>query len=220
MPAAEENDRGPALQADADGSREALAAAIVDLLPEVGAAKLEVGVLCARARVPEEVFRRNFASLEDCWLWTFEFHARRFDRRVLGAFNSEDSWRAGLRAAGYEAARFMDEEPAILRFGVGAMLAAGERAQLLREAQQQRMVDLLDAGRWGVDGVGEGSRAKAEASFGAIYQTVVGELTRGGPRRSAVDYVPELMFVAVRPFLGREAALEELRTPMPAYAQA
>jgi AcrR family transcriptional regulator len=213
MPRADQERSSSAAEAEA-GEREALAGAIVSLLAETSLEALEVEDLCARAGVPTRRFHHHFESIEDLCLRTFEAHAERFERRVFGAFADQRGWRPALRAAGYEAARFIDEEPEVVRFGVNAMLAAGERAQLLREAQQQRLIELLDAGRWGA-APGDGrSRAKAEASFGAIYQTLVGELTRGGGR-SAVSFVPELMYVAVRPFLGHDAALEELRIPVP-----
>lgn len=194
--------------------REALLAAFRELVLARGFDQLKVEEVCLRAEVGRERFREHFASLEDCYLQGFEETARRFDAVVFGAYESATGgWREGLRAAGYAAAGFIEAEPDAVRFAVTSMFAAGDRAQLAREAQLQRIVDLIDAGRRQSGAPDWLPRAIAEGVLGSIYQVLVRELGRGA--RPARDFVPELMYVAVRPYLGHAAALEELSYPPP-----
>lgn len=206
--AAGENGRGEAAE------RAALAAAFRGLVLERGFESVSLAELCDRAGLSEAAFVHHYQSLEDCYMQTFEEDAERFDALVMGAYESQASWREGLRAAAYAAARFMEEEPEAVRFGVTAMFTAGERAQLVREAQLQRMVDLIDGGRGELEDPDSLGRSAAEAVFGSIYQAVVRELSNS--TRPASAFVPELMYVAVRPYLGHAVAFEELTLPAPA----
>ena len=61
---------------------------------------------------------------------------------------------------------------------------------------------------------GELDRAVAEAVVGSIQRRVVSGL-RAGELAGGHAFVPELMCIAVRPYLGRQAAREGLTIPPP-----
>jgi AcrR family transcriptional regulator len=197
--------------------REALVQAIVELTAERGYNGLSVAAISRRAGVSHYRFAEHFESVQDCYLRTFEDQARRFESEVLAAFDADPgaAWRVRLRAAAYAAASFVDRDPATARFATVATPGAGEDAQRLRDAQTQRLVGLLDAGRSELADPDSLGRGHAEVLFGGIYQMLVSGLVRG-ERRPAVSFVPELMYLAVLPYLGHAAAREELETPAPA----
>jgi hypothetical protein len=135
-----------------------------------------------------------------------------FEKRVWGAYAGHERWRDGIRAAAYAAADYIDEYPRATRFGVVQMLGVGPLAQAHRERFLQHIVDLIDEGRRELDDPESVGRSTAEGVLGSIYESL-GQSLRGGMPSSAREAVPELMYVAVRPYLGHEAAREELEIP-------
>lgn len=89
----------------------------------------------------------------------------------------------------------------------------GVRAPFPSEAEIECLVDLIDAGRAEPLAPASLTRVTAEALGGAI----VLELCRGArddpPPES--ELVPSLMYLAVLPYIGADAAAEELRAPPP-----
>jgi AcrR family transcriptional regulator len=195
--------------------RDAVAEAVVDLMVERGYEEMSVEAVVARAGVERGEFDRRFDGLEDCVLEVYWQHTDAFTEMVVAAYEEEGSWREGFRAAAYAAARWIRDNPRILRFGTVQMFGAGLMAQAQRTSHLQRMVDLIDAGREELDDPDSVGRGVAEGVFGSIYEFAVKEVQSGNGTRSAEDYVPELMFIAVRPYLGHAAAREELKIPAP-----
>jgi hypothetical protein len=75
--------------------------------------------------------------------------------------------------------------------------------------------DLIDAGRYELEDPSSVSGDTALAVVGGIYELMQKELSRGRGTGRAEDYVPQLMYIAVRPYLGHEEALKELSIPAP-----
>jgi AcrR family transcriptional regulator len=195
--------------------RDAVAEAVVDLMVERGYEEMSVEAVVERAGVARGEFDRRFDGLEDCVLRVYWQHTDAFTEMVVAAYEEEDTWREGFRAAAYTAARWIRDNPRILEFGTVRMFGAGLMAQAQRASHLQRMVDLIDAGREELDDPDSVGRGVAEGVFGSIYEFAVKEVQSGEGTRSAVDFVPELMFIAVRPYLGHAAAREELKIPPP-----
>ena len=194
---------------------EPICQALIDLVLERGYELTTIEDVVARAEVDRADFDRHFAGKEDCFVqayWAYVVEA--FEGRVFAAFEQHRSWRDGLRASAYEAARFIRDNPRESRFGSIEMMAVGPVAQAHRERQLHRIVDLIDAGRQELEDPDSMNRAAAEGVLGAIYTVAVREQAsdNGG---AAEDYVPDLMYIAVRPYLGHEVAREELSIPPP-----
>lgn len=198
-----------------DGERERLEEAIVDHMAEHGYRRLTIAAIVERAGVEPGAFERHFTDLEDGVLQVYWRHTDEFTDLVFGAFEAREVWRDGFRDAAYTAARYIRDNPRIVRFGTVQMFEAGLMAQAQRANHLQRMVDLIDAGRQELDDPDSVGRGVAEGAFGAIYELVVKDVQAGRGTRSAEDFVPELMYIAVRPYLGHEVAREELSIPPP-----
>ena len=195
--------------------RDRICEAMIDIVIESGNDGVTPEAAAERAGLERAAFDRHFESAEDCILQAYWKHTDEFTERVEAAFNREDAWRDALRAAAYEAAAYVRENPRIVRFGTIQMFQVGPMAQAHRESHLHRMVDLIDAGRREMDDPDSAGRGVAEGVFGSIYQHLVKEVQAGRGTGSAEEFVPGLMYIAVRPYMGHEVALEELSIPPP-----
>ncbi|HEX5712532.1 MAG TPA: TetR/AcrR family transcriptional regulator [Solirubrobacterales bacterium] len=189
--------------------------ATLDLVAEGGYEAATVEAVVARAGVSRAQFDQRFAGKDDLYVALFEEIAAEFEAEVNDAFDAHDAWRDGLRACAYAAARFIRDHPREVSFGVLQMFVAGDLAQAYRERQLQRMADLIDRGREELDDPDSINRSVAEGAIGSIYATLTKELQSGAGVVRAEEFVPDMMYIAVRPYLGHEVAREELSIPPP-----
>lgn len=189
--------------------------ALLELVTERGYAEVAVTDVVARAGVGRADFDRLFAGKEELCVAVFEDIAEAAEVEVMAAFHAHRVWRDSLRASAYAIVRFMRDNPREVGFGALHILAAGDLAQVYREQQLQRWVDLIDLGRQELDDPDSMGRGVAEGVMGSIHGRLLKELEGGGGTGSLERFVPELMYVAVRPYLGHEVAREELKLPPP-----
>jgi AcrR family transcriptional regulator len=189
--------------------------ALMDSVIEVGYEPTSMDDVAQRAGVDPAAWRRHFEEKADCYAQTYRRNFDVFSRLVFGAFEAEDEWRDGLRASAYAAARYLRDYDREVRFGVIPALGAGGMVAAYRDTSFQRIVDLIDLGRQQLDDPDSMGRGAAEATLGAIYGQLVKRLGESEGTGSAEDFVPELMYIAVRPYLGHEVAREELAIPPP-----
>lgn len=192
-----------------DPARDRLAAAAVRLIGSRGYAATGIEVLCERAQVSRGHFDRCFADIEDCFLSLHDEIAAELCGRVMSACEGPAGWHDRIWAAGWAAMRFLQEDPVRARFFVVEVNGAGNRAQARRDRLMQRFADLLDAGREELDEPGLVSRCTAEVVSGAIYGTILAKVEAGCIDRGE-EFLPELVYMAVMPYLGARAAEEEL----------
>lgn len=200
--------------ASAAGDRKRIEAAAFDLVLERGYAETTVDAVCERAEVTGEQFHRYFPDLQAWVVATYTQINDEFDCCVRAAYEAADGWRESLRAAAYAAADFFAEHPREVRFGTVAITEAGEMVAARRDANLQHFVDLIDAGRQELPDPDALGRSVAESVIGAIFERLMKDAGRGGVGH-ARKLVPELMYLAVRPYLGHAEALKELSTPPP-----
>jgi AcrR family transcriptional regulator len=191
--------------------RQRLRTALTDLAFELGYDEVTLELVCERAEVSRELVEQSFGDLGALSGWTHLQNAREFDEMVHAAYERESAWRDKLRGAAYAAARFIEDRPRRVQFAIIALLRAGPMAQVVREGQMEYMVDMIDAGRQELDDPGSMDRSVAEGVMGAIYGKLTSEAKFHEGRVRASDFVADMMYVAVRPYLGEEAAREEVR---------
>ncbi len=93
------------------------------------------------------------------------------------------------------------------------MLWVSELAQARREAGFQQFQTMIDAGRGEVADPDSIPASAAESVIGSIAALLTKRLQGGSLK--PYELVPELMSLAVRPYLGEVAAERELRIPPP-----
>jgi AcrR family transcriptional regulator len=192
-----------------DPARERIALAMVEMAGSQGIATVSVDSLCARAQVKSSHFDRCFADLEDCFLSLHDELVADLCDRVSAAYEAAASWHDRMWAAGWAAMRFIQENPLRARFLLVAVNGAGSGAQDRRDRIVRRCADLLDGGRGASAKPGPMSRCTAEIAAGAIYGTVLVKLQDGAIERGE-EFLPELIYMAVMPYLGSQAAEDEL----------
>ena len=186
-----------------------IAAAAVELVARRGFAATGVETVCKRAAVGRGDFDRYFADMEDCFLSLFDEIADQLCGRAMSAYDAQAAWHDRIWAAGWAAMRFLQEDPVRARFFVVAVNGAGSRAQARRDRILRRLADLLDAGREELDDRPMTSRRSAEFAAGAIYGMTLSKIEAGSVGRGE-EFLPELIYMAVMPYLGARAAEDEL----------
>jgi len=198
-----------AARAVADPARQRIAAATIALIGSGGYAATSVEMICERARTRRSHFDRCFAGKEDCFLSIHDEVGAEFCDRVTGAYSGALSWHDRVWAAGWAAMRFFQEDPIRARFLVVEVNGTGPGAQSRRDLILQRLADIVDGGRGELEKPDSVSRCTAEIVAGAIYGTVLAKIEAGWVERGE-DFLPELVYMAVMPYLGSRAAEDEL----------
>jgi len=196
--------------------RAEIAAAMIDLCVELRYPNVELPMVLERAGVDEAAFRRHFEDLEDCFCQTYEAQRDEFALRIATAFAAEQGWRNQMRAAAYAMLGYLGEDLQRARFMTVEVLYAGDRAKLIRDQAMQGFFMLIDQGRFEMEDPDALTPFTAETIGSAIYQRI-----QAATERYELDKfepgVQEMMYNAVLPYLGPEAAAEELKIPPPLF---
>jgi AcrR family transcriptional regulator len=192
--------------------RAAYMEAMVDLAYERGYDDVSVEEVAARAGGSVGDFEARFVSKQGCAVAILEEIATSNLRVVQGAFDREEGWPDSLRAAAYAHVRWILDNPKKMRFGLLETLWAGELTGALRDHLFGAYIAMIDAGREVATDPASVPPYAAESVVGSITQVVVRNMGKpdGG---DLVSQVPEMMYLAVRPYLGEEAARRELTMP-------
>jgi AcrR family transcriptional regulator len=182
---------------------------MVELAAEQGLESTTIAMLCERAAVGRAAFDRNFAGKEDCFLKVHREIGREFCQRVSAAYLGPRAWHDRLWAGAWAAMRFLQEDAVRARFFVVAVNGAGGRAQVGRDRILQGLAEMIDAGRAELEEPDSVSRSTAEMASGAIYETIMTKVRDGAIERGE-EFLPELVYMAVMPYLGARAAEDEL----------
>ena len=203
------------MTADPDPAERArLTAALTELAAERGYAQLSQADLLRHTGLEEDAFHRHFADLDACAAAAVQAGTEELLTRAAAAFVAQQGWRNQLRAVAYTLLAFLQENPPRARLMVVDSLVAGPEAMAIREGGMRGLTELIDQGRQEMADPDSVPRAAAETTAGVIYNRMhvaieAGDLSVGEAM------VPELMFTAVLPYCGTEAALEELEIPAP-----
>lgn len=190
--------------------------AMINLARERGLDGIDAELLCGHAGVDPTEFAREFDSVRDCAMQVYLANIAEFDRVVFEAVGAERDWLPRVRAAAYAALHYVAIRPLETRFDLLAMLEAGDEAQAHRDRYVRRIIDLIDEGRRQPEAPGSLGRGVAESAFGAVYRLLTRKAVEGVEVASFARFVPELIYMTVRPYIGEAAARAELTIPPPA----
>jgi AcrR family transcriptional regulator len=216
---------GSAGNGQADAARARIAAAMVQLVGHSGYEAISVEMVCERAGVEPGLFELCFADKERCFLSLYDQIAAELCRDLRAAWDPSASWHDRVWAAGWAAMRFLEEDAARTRFLLVEVNGIGRAAQAHRDEILRRLAELIDEGRHnrgqgvGQDGVGfrgggassrRATLCSAEIVAGAIYRMTLERIEAGAIDRGE-DFLPELIYMAVVPYLGASVAERELQ---------
>ncbi|MGN6258891.1 MAG: TetR/AcrR family transcriptional regulator [Solirubrobacterales bacterium] len=205
--------RTPPGQGDGIGGE--LAAAVIDLVLERGYEAVTVDALLCRTHISRVEFEQRFAGKEECVLLVVDAGVEEFREVVFSAFEAHEQWRDGMRAAAYAAARWVRDHPRYILFATTMMNGATDLARAHRDMALQMFAEIVDGGRRELEDPTSVSPDTAMVVIGSIYELLQRELSKGHGTRGAESFVPELMYLAVRPYLGHAEAVKELQIPPP-----
>jgi len=183
------------------------------LCAERGYLAVDLDAVLERAGVGEEDFHCHFVDLEDCFCSIVKTGTDELLSRAGAAFATQEGWANQLRAVGYAMLDFLNEDPARARVMVVESFAACERSRGIRERGMAALAALIDLARLELEDADSIPRTTAELTAGAAYNHIHVAVESGKPLTEKM--VRELMYVAVRPYLGVDAALAELDVPRP-----
>jgi AcrR family transcriptional regulator len=207
--------RDPPRAPDPSPFEDPVALAIVDVVAERGYEAATVEQVAGRAGVSIAEFERRFADKEECAHVSFEAFVDDFRHRIEAAYAAYPDWRTGLRAAAYEVADWMSENPNLIRFGAVEILKAeNEMVRVRREEALGYGAELIDRGRAEAPDPAAIHEAAALMAIGSIVQLLTHRLQTGVAVDPA-EMVPPMMYMATRPYVGEEIAREELVAPRP-----
>lgn len=192
-----------------DPVRKRIVLAMVELAAEHGLEATTVAMVCERAGVGRAAFDRNFSGKEDCFLKVHGEITLEFCRRTGAAYAGPRAWHDRVWAGAWAAMRFLQEDAVRARFFIVAVNGAGARAQARRDRVLQGLADMIDAGRGELEEPESVSRSTAEMVTGAIYGTIMAKVRDGAIERDE-EFLSELVYMAMMPYLGARAAEDEL----------
>jgi AcrR family transcriptional regulator len=195
-------------RSSASSERARLIEALIEVAAERGYAETSIETVLARAGLDRPAFDRHFRGKYDCFLSAWQEINEECMRSVMRAYESERDWPDRLRAVAHEVVGSLCDEPSRACFAV-EVLAAGDAARARRDMTMRVIASLIDAGRREMDDPESVPHTTAEALAGSAYGQVYAKVVRGDTD-GLPKLVPQLMSAAVMPYLGVEAALEEL----------
>lgn len=192
-------------------------AAALEVVEEVGYARMTVAQVIGRAKVSRKTFYDVFADREDCFLAALEQTVEEVGKSVRDAYDRETVWRDGVRAGLTALLRFLDNEPALARLCLLEALGAGPRVLERRAQLLEELAEIVDRGRLVTSAVREPPEVAAEGVVGAVFAVLHTRALEGG-RKPYTDLLGSLMNMVVLPYLGARAASRELGRPVPEIA--
>jgi AcrR family transcriptional regulator len=188
--------------------------ALLDLCVERGYADLQLDDLLARAGVDSAAFHRSYAGLDTCFTAVLGQAYGEFFERAQEAVAGQVGWRDRMRATAYALLRFLRADERVARLAAVEAQHGGEGALRLFVETFNRLVDLIDEGSAEAGGPESPSRATAIGVGGVVFARIQ-EAIAEGELGLGEEEIPQLMYAAVFPYFGAEAADEELRIPPP-----
>lgn len=189
------------------GKRERILEGMLEAVGSRGYESTSVQDALAAAGLYRQAFYDSFKDKEDCYLQALDAGSAWIELAMREAAAGETTWRGGLRGALAGLLAFLDERPAVGRALLVEVHAAGRHAVGKRAEAMGRATAMMDLAREESEGTAPAISAEA---------VVAGILTVLHTRLSAQEgadlsrLLPELMYLAVLPYFGPDAAAAEM----------
>jgi AcrR family transcriptional regulator len=179
--------------------------AVLELSGEIGYRAVTVEQVLSHSGISREQFEVEFGDLESCFVAAYEAEADVLCEAMLDAAGHAARWRDGMRAAVETLLRFVSDRPAVARALLRDVHVVGGAALVKHEEVLARLTAAIGSG----GGLPEEQLGWTPSFIvGAVEGVVASRLARGATD-DLQALVPELMYLIVASFEGREAAVEE-----------
>jgi AcrR family transcriptional regulator len=190
--------------------RERMLEATARAVSELGYPRLTVAAILERAGVSRKTFYEQFSDKEECFLAAYDVVAEGLVRSVSDAFNARGEWRERVHDGLAEFLRVLAAEPDFARMCIVEVLAAGPAALQRRDGVMRTFTVFFDAGRAQAPPEWLLPKLISESVVGAIYELVYARVLRNRTQELP-DLLPDLMYIALVPYLGPEQAAIDYR---------
>jgi AcrR family transcriptional regulator len=191
--------------------RERLLMAAIRAAAELGYRGMNVQDVIDRAGVSRPTFYEHFVNKDDCFVAAFDAGASRLRTRVeQEAALGGDVWRDRLRLGFVALLDFTRTEPDTARTVIVEARAADTATVMHRVALLESFTACIDDGvREYLSEADDHSRLTAAGVVGGVESLLYSRIARG--EADSLDaLLPSLMYFAVLPYEGHDAANEEL----------
>ncbi len=191
------------------GKRERILQGMLESVGSKGYERTSVQDVLDSAGLYRQAFYDYFEDKEDCYLQAIDAGSAWVELAMREAAAGEEAgWRNQLRGALAGLLRFLDEEPAVGRALLVEVHAAGPRAVEKRMEAMERAVVMMDLAREESSSVAPAISAEAIVAgmLAVLHTRLAAQQTEG-----FVRLLPELMYLAVLPYFGADAAAAEMR---------
>ncbi|HET9591313.1 MAG TPA: hypothetical protein VFP17_00205 [Solirubrobacterales bacterium] len=179
---------------------------MLELSGEIGYRAVTVEKVLSHSGVSLRQFEAEFGDLEGCFVAAYEAEADALCEAMLVAARQADGWRDGVRAGLATLLRFVSERPLVAKALVRDVHVVGGRAL---EKHEEVLAQLSTAIGRSVE-LPEGQPGETPSFIvGAIEGVVTARLARD-ETEDMPALLPELMYLVVASFEGRDAAAREL----------
>lgn len=195
------------------GKRERILQGMLEAVGTQGYERTSVQDAVGEAGLYRQAFYDSFEDKEDCYLQAIDAGSAWIELAMREAAVGETTWRGQLRGALFGLLAFLEEQPAVGRAVLVEVHAAGPRAVEKRTEAMERAVMMMDLAR--EESTGTAPEISAEAVVAGILAVLHTRLS-GDQTSDFMRLLPELMYLAVLPYFGPDAAAAEMRRPDPA----
>jgi len=190
------------------GKRQRILQGMLESVGQKGYEQTTVQDALDAAGLYRQAFYDSFEDKEDCYLQALDAGSAWIELAMREAAMGKTTWRGRLRGALAGLLNFIDEQPAVGRALLVEVHAAGPRAVEKRTEAMGRAAELMDLAREESDGTAPA--ISAEAVVAGILAVLHGRLS-SEKTTGFRQLLPELMYLAVLPYFGADAAAAEMR---------
>lgn len=190
------------------GKRERILKGMLQAVGAKGYERATVQDAISEAGLYRQAFYDSFKDKEDCYLQALDAGSAWVELAMREAAAGQATWRGQLRGALTGLLRFLDEEPQMGKALLVEVHAAGRLAVGKRTEAMERAALMMDNAREESEDPAPAISAEAVVAgiLAVLHTRLAAEQTDG-----FVRLLPELMYLAVLPYFGPEAAATEMR---------
>jgi AcrR family transcriptional regulator len=193
----------------AQNQRERILAAVADVTAAASYAEMTVEDIIVTAGVSRRTFYEHFKNKDDAFLAAYDDALAELVETVVTAVGAAEDFSESCRAGLRTFLDFLASRPALSRMCIVEVLAAGPEAIARRNAAMRGFAALIEENaRRFLDETAPD--LTAETVIGGIYEVVYTRVLRGEIRQLP-ELLPDLVYSALLPYLGPDAALAERR---------
>jgi AcrR family transcriptional regulator len=193
-----------------ESKRQLILTGILEAVGESGYDRASVRTVLDRCGLYRQAFYDNFSSKHDCFMQAYDAALARLEAGVVAAGSQQPSWRGQLRAGLGALLDFLDAEPAVARALIVEVHPAGGEAVAKHTEALARSHAFFDLARQ-EPGASEAVPAITPEAIASGIHVVLHSRLAAGDRNHFRRLLPELMYIAVLPYFGGEAARAEMR---------